>query len=382
MSRSPRPLRRPLHRRARAVLVSLAALTATAITAPALPATTPAATAPTAMTPTATTATASGPVALDGVSTPAAAGAGSPAPATAYAFASLLQGEPVRWDPCQPIRWTANLSGAPAGGLAVLQEATARIAAVSGTSWVYAGTTGTAPTSAALARTPAATYPPVVIGWTDGARSDLLRGQPASVLGMARTAWFGERKADGRQVAAIRSGVVALDATDRLPLRGPRSWKAVALHELGHVMGLAHVADRTQLMASVMPAGAADLQAGDQAGLVRLGRAAGCVVVSGSARAVTPPATAPRLSIALSSKDIRAGQTSRVWVAGVPGERVVLHAFTSPSSTYRVVRTGTVNAAGLVSWPVRPGSHTRLYASPESHPDERASAWTVLSVRR
>jgi hypothetical protein len=38
------------------------------------------------------------------------------------------------------------------------------------------------------------------------------------------------------------------------------------LHELGHVMGLAHVEDRSQLMAAVLPA-SADLQAGDVAGL-------------------------------------------------------------------------------------------------------------------
>ena len=198
-----------------------------------------------------------------------------------YAFSAVLDGRPVRWNPCAPVRWTANLSGAPAGGLAVLRAAVARVAAVSGTTWTYVGPTTTRPTSAVLPRSSRPTYPPVVIGWTDGAASDLLRGQPRSTLAMTRTAWFGVQKPDGSKVAALRSAVIALDRTDRLPLRGAVSWQAVALHELGHAMGLAHVGDTRQLMATVLPRTVTDLQRGDRAGLVKVGRPAGCVVVPG-----------------------------------------------------------------------------------------------------
>lgn len=196
-----------------------------------------------------------------------------------YAFSSVLDGKPVRWNPCQPIRWTANLAGAPRGGLDVLKAAVARVAAASGTTWTYVGPTTTRPTSAVLPKTARATYPAVVLGWTDSRSSDLLRAQPKGVLAMTRTAWFGVQKSDGSKVAAMRAAVIAFDRTDRLPLRGAVSWHTVALHELGHTMGLAHVGAQRQLMATVLPRGLADLQNGDRAGLTRLGRAAGCVHV-------------------------------------------------------------------------------------------------------
>ena len=219
---------------------------------------------------------------LGGTSAPAAAGARTVAAPAAYAYSSVLDGKPVRWNPCAPIRWTANLHGAPAGALDVVKAAVARVAAVSGTRWVYVGTSRTVPSSAALPRQAGASYPPVLIGWTDGTRSDLLRGQRREVLGMTQTRWFGVQLPSGEKVAALRGAVIALDRTDRLPLRGSTSWQTVVLHELGHSMGLAHVGDRRQLMATVLPTGVTDLQAGDRTGLTRVGRAACCVVVPGA----------------------------------------------------------------------------------------------------
>jgi hypothetical protein len=223
-------------------------------------------------------------VALSGTSGgPATGGVGYNAAASTrpYAFSSMLDGKPVRWNPCAPIRWTANLSGAPAGGLDVLKAAVSRVARFTGTRWVYVGPSPTVPTSAALAKRPAASYPPVLIGWTDAARSDLLRGQPRNVLGMTQTKWFGVQLPNGSKVGATRSAVIALDRTDRLPLRGTTSWETVVRHELGHAMGLAHVANNRQLMTTVLPRGIADFQAGDRAGLNKLGRLAGCVTIPG-----------------------------------------------------------------------------------------------------
>lgn len=195
-----------------------------------------------------------------------------------YRFSSILDGQPVRWNPCQAIHWKANVARGPVGGLDVLKAAVAHIAYVTGTSWVYDGATTTTPSTAYLPTTPTNTNKPVVIGWTDGTASDLLRGKPAQVLGMTRTVWFGVDDGMGHRVAATRAAVVALDRTDKLPLRGIQSWSATALHELGHVMGLDHPADTHQLMAATLP-NVSSLQTGDNTGLTRLGRAAGCVNV-------------------------------------------------------------------------------------------------------
>jgi hypothetical protein len=195
-----------------------------------------------------------------------------------YRFSSILDGAPVRWNPCQAIHWRANVARGPVGGLDVLKAAVAHIAASTRTTWVYDGATATVPSTAYLPKVPSNTNKPVVIGWTDGTASDLLRGKPAQVLGMTRTVWFGVDDGMGHRAAATRAAVVALDRTDKLPLRGTQSWSATALHELGHVMGLDHPADTRQLMAATLP-NVPTLQTGDETGLHRVGRDAGCVTI-------------------------------------------------------------------------------------------------------
>jgi hypothetical protein len=198
-----------------------------------------------------------------------------------YKISTQLDGQPLRRDPCTAIHWRTRTERGPVGGLDVLKAAVAKIASVTGTTWVYDGATTTAPSTAYLPKSPSSGDRPVLLGWTDGASSDLLAGRPKAVLGMTRTVWFGTDDGKGHRVAATRAAAVALDRTDTLPLRGALSWSTTVLHELGHVMGLDHPADGRQLMAATLPAGATDLQTGDRTGLGRVGRAAGCVSVPG-----------------------------------------------------------------------------------------------------
>ena len=205
-------------------------------------------------------------------------GTAAPAGGAPYRFSAQLDGHPVRWDPCTPIHWQFTPGGGPRGGFGVVARAVDRVAAVTGTRWVFDGIVGSAPATGWLPDAPDASRP-VLIGWSDAAHSDLLNGQPSQVLGVTRTAWFGTDDNRGHRAAAMRAAVIALDNTDRLPLTGAASWRSVVLHELGHTMDLDHVADGRQLMAAVLSPGAVDYAAGDLAGLNQLGREAGCVTV-------------------------------------------------------------------------------------------------------
>src|SRR5688500_11196285 len=109
--------------------------------------------------------------------TTSAARTGTVAGSTSYSFSTLLDGSPVRWDPCTPIRWTSNTSRGPAGGLDVLKAAVARVASLTGTTWEYVGASTAVPRASYLPTRAQSSSPPVLIGWTDAASSDLLAGQ-------------------------------------------------------------------------------------------------------------------------------------------------------------------------------------------------------------
>jgi hypothetical protein len=68
------------------------------------------------------------------------------------------------------------------------------------------------------------------------------------------------------------------------------------------------------------------------------------------------------LTISVSPKDIVPKQASTVSVHGAPNQPVDLYAYSQPNTDYSVVRSGTTDASGNVSWSVTPGGNTRLYA--------------------
>lgn len=202
-------------------------------------------------------------------------GVTSPATGSAYTIAHLVNGRPLHWDACTPIHWKFRAAGAPAGGLAVLTTAVAQIARQTSTRWVYDGVVRDIPATRAFPTSPNAA-PSVLIGWADSRTTDLLAGQAKAVLGVTRTQWFTSTTNGVDQGAWLSSAVIALDRTDRLPLRGGVSWLTVALHELTHAMGLNHAGSSRQLMYPILQPALGGLQSGDVAGLRRVGRAAGC----------------------------------------------------------------------------------------------------------
>lgn len=87
--------------------------------------------------------------------------------------------------------------------------------------------------------------------------------------------------------------------------------------------------------------------------------------------------TAPP-TLALSRSTIRAGESGRVTVRGTSGTVVDLWAYTRPSTTYRLVRTGVLAADGTLAFDVRPPANTRLQAR---HRDCAFGPSVVLNVR-
>jgi hypothetical protein len=173
---------------------------------------------------------------------------------------------PVAFDPCRPIHWVYNPAGEPSDGMKTVRDGFATLARATGLRFVYDGTTTEAPKRDRAAYQPTtydrSRWAPVLVAWSDEHSFPPLAGY---VTGVTRP--DGIIRPDGRSVYV--SGVVVLDAVDladaAMPLRPVV--RATVLHELGHLVGLDHTSDRTQLMFSETQPGVLDYGAGDRHGL-------------------------------------------------------------------------------------------------------------------
>ena len=80
--------------------------------------------------------------------------------------------------------------------------------------------------------------------------------------------------------SAYVTGQAALDSTRALPdgFEDPVAWGPVLMHEVGHIMGIAHVGDQGQVMyPTIHPGGPRSYGEGDRAGLRAAGAASGCL---------------------------------------------------------------------------------------------------------
>ena len=197
----------------------------------------------------------------------------------AYAFLHTQPDsrEPVRYDPCSPIRYAINPEMAPVGAIEDLEEAIAMFEEAMAVDFVFDGYTDEVPSRERPIEQPEPDrkgWPPVLIAWVPP--EQLLQPDDQAV-GAAGSAYVENRHGEFVYV----TGAVTFNAEAKL-LTGFElgdSWGDVALHELGHLVGLAHVEDDNQVMYPDVTAGEARLGAGDLAGLKRLGRGSGCVGV-------------------------------------------------------------------------------------------------------
>lgn len=182
---------------------------------------------------------------------------GAPPPkassSTEFSFIHTVDGadgvRPVAWDPCRPIHLVVNGADAPAGSAKLLREATTRISAATGLQFVVDGATTEAPSAD---REPenkdlyGDKWSPVLVAWTDPGTVPQLKGTVAGLAGPDGAPYF---KTDQEHWV---SGSVNLDGPQlAAALRRPGGWnaaRAIVMHEFGHLVGLQHVPDKTELM--------------------------------------------------------------------------------------------------------------------------------------
>ena len=193
-----------------------------------------------------------------------------------YAFLGLQpSGAPIAYDPCRPISYVVNTRTMPDAARALVAEAVAEMQDVTGLNFDYEGGTDEVVNGMRQPFQPdryGDRWAPVLITWTDQGEFPDLAGGIAGLGGSVPVP-------TGFRGSAYVSGVVALDGPQLDDViyssyTGKLQARAIIVHELGHLVGLDHVEDQSQLMNAV--GGTVDLQSGDLAGLVELGAGA-CV---------------------------------------------------------------------------------------------------------
>lgn len=196
----------------------------------------------------------------------------------AHAFIALQEDgvTPVAYDPCRPVHYVIRPDNAPPRGEELVREAVARISEVTGLQFVYRGSTDESPAAEREIFQPdryGRRWAPVLIAWETEEQNPALAGEVVGEAGSVPASL-------GDSPRVYLTGTVSLDAPRLAEILrgrdGRRVARSIVLHELGHLIGLAHVDDEQQLMFPEARREVSDFAAGDLTGLAALGAGA-CV---------------------------------------------------------------------------------------------------------
>lgn len=192
-------------------------------------------------------------------------------PSSAYEFWSVDgeeadRDDPTRWSSCEPIRYMVNPKHGDDYFVDWVEYAVEEVAAATGLVFVYEGVTGQAPTSESdFDLNTAEEWDPVVIQFANEEQIPDLEG---SVAGLAQV-----RQIENTYTGTTRyvTGNIYLDETliYEPAVNQEPAYVRVLRHELGHLVGLGHVDDPTQLMHETPTVH--EFQDGDLTGLSKLG---------------------------------------------------------------------------------------------------------------
>ena len=200
---------------------------------------------------------------------------GTPPPATGeggYAFMAMhADGSPVTFDPCRQVHVVVNPVNEPPGARDVLLRVLGELRTATGLQFVIDGETTEVMTTVRSAYQPdryGDRWAPVLVTWDSPAGNSLLAGD---VLGRAGPIPFTGQDADSARWVTGQAVFNAPAVAAQMELGRDEDAKAVLLHELGHVVGLAHVTDPFQVMYDTNSYPLSSYRAGDRRGLELLG---------------------------------------------------------------------------------------------------------------
>jgi hypothetical protein len=175
--------------------------------------------------------------------------------------------QPVTWDPCKPIHYEVNIAGGPPDAMALVAGAISDVSETAGLRFEYDGQTDARPRWKSSDLPFLAAHRPVLVSWATESEVSQLAGRVAGIGGS-----LPQPARDGR--LRYVTGGVTLDSASFAAMErrneGRALERAIILHELGHLVGLAHVSDQTELM-NADNVGQLDYGPGDREGLAKLG---------------------------------------------------------------------------------------------------------------